>query len=61
MRCRFATSRSPSVHNVEMKKGKGGQLVRSAGSGAALMARMGLCQLRLPSGEVRMIHWNAGP
>src|SRR3984885_328306 len=45
------------VHNVEMKKGKGGQLVRSAGSGAALMAKDGdYAQLRLPSGEVRMIH-----
>jgi large subunit ribosomal protein L2 len=46
-----------TVHNVEMKKGKGGQLVRSAGSGGVLMAKDGeYAQLRMPSGEVRMIH-----
>ena len=45
------------VHNVEMKKGKGGQLVRSAGTGASLMAKDGdYAQVRLPSGEVRQIH-----
>jgi len=45
------------IHNVEMKKGKGGQIVRSAGSGASLMAKDGdYAQVRLPSGEVRMIH-----
>src|SRR3984893_14547919 len=45
------------VHNIELKKGKGGQLVRSAGSGAALMAKDGdYAQVRLPSGEVRMVH-----
>ena len=45
------------VHNIEMKKGKGGQLVRSAGSGAAVMAKDGeYAQIRMPSGEVRMIH-----
>jgi large subunit ribosomal protein L2 len=45
------------IHNIELKKGKGGQLVRSAGSAAALMAKDGdYAQVRLPSGEVRMIH-----
>jgi large subunit ribosomal protein L2 len=41
------------IHNVEMKKGKGAQLVRSAGAGAVLMAKDGdYAQVRLPSGEV---------
>jgi large subunit ribosomal protein L2 len=45
------------IHNIEMRKGKGGQLVRSAGSGASLMAKDGdYAQIRMPSGEVRMIH-----
>jgi large subunit ribosomal protein L2 len=45
------------VHNVELKIGKGGQLVRSAGGAAQLMAKEGdYAQLRLPSGEVRMVH-----
>lgn len=45
------------VHNIEMKKGKGGQLVRSAGGSAQLMAKEGkYVTLRLPSGEMRMIH-----
>ena len=45
------------IHNIEMKVGKGGQLVRSAGSGASLMAKDGdYAQIRMPSGEVRMIH-----
>jgi len=45
------------VHNIEMKKGKGGQLVRSAGGSAQLMAKEGkYATLRLPSGEMRMIH-----
>ncbi|HPP36475.1 MAG TPA: 50S ribosomal protein L2 [Clostridiales bacterium] len=44
------------VHNIELKPGKGGQLVRSAGSAAQLMAKEGdYAQLRLPSGEVRMV------
>src|ERR1700689_1878833 len=44
----------PMIHNIELKKGKGGQLVRSAGSAAALMAKDGeYAQVRLPSGEVR--------
>ena len=45
------------IHTIEMKVGKGGQLVRSAGSGASLMAKDGdYAQIRMPSGEVRMIH-----
>lgn len=44
------------VHNIEMKPGKGGQLVRSAGGAAQLMAKEGkYATLRLPSGEMRMI------
>ncbi len=44
------------IHNIEMKPGKGGQLVRSAGNAAQLMAKEGdYAQVRLPSGEVRMI------
>jgi large subunit ribosomal protein L2 len=44
------------VHNVEMKPGKGGQLARSAGSSVQLVARdQGYAQLRLSSGEVRLV------
>lgn len=44
------------VHNVEMKPGKGGQMVRSAGNGAQVMAKEGnYVQLRLPSGEMRNV------
>jgi len=44
------------IHNVELKTGKGAQLVRSAGNGAQLMAKEGnYAQVRLPSGEVRKI------
>jgi large subunit ribosomal protein L2 len=44
------------IHNIEMKKGKGAQLVRSAGVSAQLMAKEGdFAQVRLPSGEVRLI------
>ncbi len=44
------------VHNVELKPGKGGQLARSAGAAARIMAKEGsLVTLRLPSGEVRMV------
>jgi large subunit ribosomal protein L2 len=47
------------VHNVEIKVGKGGQLGRSAGSSLQLMAREGnFAQLKLPSGEVRLISIN---
>ncbi|MCA9594621.1 MAG: 50S ribosomal protein L2 [Myxococcales bacterium] len=45
------------IHNIEMRKGKGGQLVRSAGVAAQLMAKDGVyAQVKLPSGEVRKIH-----
>ncbi|MDW7674964.1 MAG: 50S ribosomal protein L2 [Bacillota bacterium] len=45
------------IHNIEMKPGKGGQLVRSAGTAAQLMAKEGdYAQIRMPSGEVRLIH-----
>jgi large subunit ribosomal protein L2 len=44
------------IHNIEMKEGKGGQLVRAAGGSAQLMAKEGdYAQIRLPSGEVRLI------
>ena len=47
------------VHNVELHPGKGGQLVRSAGNGAQLMAKEGkYATLRLPSGEMRMVPIN---
>ena len=47
------------VHNVELKIGKGAQLVRSAGASAQLMAREGeYALLRLPSGELRQVHVN---
>jgi large subunit ribosomal protein L2 len=45
------------VHAIELKPGKGAQMARSAGAGAQLMAREGsYATLRLPSGEMRMIH-----
>jgi large subunit ribosomal protein L2 len=45
------------VHNLELRKGKGGQLVRSAGVAAQLMARDGVyAQVKLPSGEIRKVH-----
>ena len=44
------------IHNVELKAGKGGQMVRSAGNGAQLMAKEnGMALLRLPSGELRNV------
>ncbi|MEZ4254510.1 MAG: 50S ribosomal protein L2 [Polyangiales bacterium] len=47
------------IHNVELKIGKGAQLARSAGVAAQLMAKDGdYAQVRLPSGEVRMVHLN---
>ncbi len=47
------------VHNIELKEGKGGQLVRSAGTSAQLMAKEGKNALvRLPSGETRYININ---
>jgi len=45
------------IHNIELEVGRGGQLVRSAGGAAQLMAKEGrYAQVRLPSGEVRRIH-----
>lgn len=45
------------LHNLELTKGKGGQLVRSAGMTATLMAKEGeYGNVKLPSGEIRMIH-----
>ena len=47
------------VHNVELKIGKGGQMVRSAGSSAQIIAKEGnYALLRLPSGELRQVHVN---
>ena len=44
------------IHNIELYPGKGGQLVRSAGAAAQLMAKEnGVAQVRLPSGEVRVV------
>jgi large subunit ribosomal protein L2 len=44
------------IHNIEMKEGKGGQLVRAAGGSAQLLAKEGeYAQIRMPSGEVRLI------
>ncbi len=44
------------IHNIELYPGKGGQLVRSAGAAAQLMAKEnGMAQIRLPSGEVRLV------
>jgi len=45
------------IHNIELYAGKGGQLVRSAGTSAQLMAKQDdYAQIRMPSGEVRMVH-----
>jgi large subunit ribosomal protein L2 len=47
------------IHNIELKIGKGGQMVRGAGTGAQLMAKEGAhAQVKLPSGEVRKVHLN---
>ena len=44
------------IHNIELKEGKGGQMVRSAGTSAQLLAKEGdYAQVRLPSGEVRLV------
>jgi large subunit ribosomal protein L2 len=46
-----------AIHNIEIKLGKGGQLIRSAGSSGQLMAKEGTYVLiRLPSGELRKVH-----
>ena len=45
------------VHNIELKRGRGGQLCRSAGAGAQIMAKEGdYVTIKLPSGEMRMVH-----
>ncbi|MGH9430613.1 MAG: 50S ribosomal protein L2 [Terriglobia bacterium] len=45
------------VHNIELRQGKGGQMVRSAGGAAQLLSKEGeYAQVRLPSGEVRKVH-----
>ena len=45
------------IHNIELQRGKGGQLVRSAGVAARLVAKEGTyCHVELPSGELRLIH-----
>lgn len=47
------------IHAIELQQGRGAQIVRSAGASAQLMAREGnYAQVKLPSGEVRMIHVN---
>ena len=47
------------IHNIEIKVGKGGQLVRAAGGAAQLLAKEGdYAQIRMPSGEVRLIRQN---
>lgn len=44
------------IHNIEVKEGRGGQMVRSAGGSAQLLAKEGdFAQIRMPSGEVRLI------
>nr|YP_010004133.1 ribosomal protein L2 [Myurella julacea]QNR01254.1 ribosomal protein L2 [Myurella julacea] len=49
-----------AIHNIEIKPGKGGQLVRTAGAVAKLIAKEGqLATLRLPSGEVRLVSQNS--
>lgn len=45
------------IHNLELHPGRGGQLVRGAGNMATILAKdSGFAQIRLPSGEIRMIH-----
>ncbi len=44
------------IHNIELKEGRGGQLVRAAGAAAQLLAKEGdYAQIRMPSGEVRLV------
>ncbi|MEJ2247233.1 MAG: 50S ribosomal protein L2 [Acidobacteriota bacterium] len=45
------------IHNIELRKGKGGQMARSAGTAAQLLAKeSGYAQIKMPSGETRMVH-----
>ncbi|MCR4443111.1 MAG: 50S ribosomal protein L2 [Peptococcaceae bacterium] len=47
------------IHNIELKPGKGAQIVRAAGTSAQLMAKEGnYASIRMPSGEVRLVHIN---
>ena len=47
------------VHNIEMVPGRGGVLIRSAGTSAQLMARSGgYATIKMPSGEVRMVRFD---
>ena len=47
------------LHNIELSPGRGGQMVRSAGGSAQLMAKEGdYAHIRMPSGEVRLVHLN---
>src|SRR5512146_468204 len=47
------------IHNIELREGKGGQLVRAAGGAAQVLAKEGdYAQVRLPSGEVRLVRQN---
>ncbi|MBG7610333.1 MAG: 50S ribosomal protein L2 [Anaerolineae bacterium] len=47
------------IHNIELKPGRGGQMARSAGASAQLLAKEGdYAQVRLPSSEVRLVHQN---
>ncbi len=46
-----------TIHNIELQPGKGGQLCRSAGTAAQLLAKEGeMAHVKLPSGEIRLIH-----
>ncbi|HDT13157.1 MAG TPA: 50S ribosomal protein L2 [Candidatus Aminicenantes bacterium] len=45
------------IHNIELRKGKGGQVAKSAGAGAQILAKEGdYAQVRLPSSEIRKVH-----
>lgn len=45
-----------TIHNIEIRPGKGGQMCRTAGAAAILVAKLGqYCQVRMPSGEVRQV------
>lgn len=45
------------IHNIELRKGRGGQIAKAAGSGAQILAKEGdYAQIRLPSSEIRMVH-----
>ncbi|RLE15411.1 50S ribosomal protein L2 [Candidatus Aerophobetes bacterium] len=52
----FRIPEGTSIYNIELKRGKGGQLVRSAGTSAELLSKEGgYAQVKLPSGEIRLI------